>query len=162
MTRVRAGGPGRPPVARADHLQHVVRARHQHRRAHDAARHRSRPPASDSNSCSSMPAGIRATGATSVFDFTDGLGSWGGDRDRFPSGLASLADYAHERGLKFGIWVEPERVALEHRRSAGAGRGVVSRAAGRRLSTRYAERRGARRADLPGRSARRAHGCWRG
>jgi alpha-galactosidase len=31
---------------------------------------------------------------------------------RFPSGIASLSDYAHGLGLKFGIWVEPERVAL--------------------------------------------------
>ena len=34
------------------------------------------------------------------------------DPDRFPSGLASLADYAHGVGLKFGLWVEPERVSL--------------------------------------------------
>ena len=27
-----------------------------------------------------------------LFDFTDGLGSWQVDRDRFPSGLASLAE----------------------------------------------------------------------
>ena len=31
---------------------------------------------------------------------------------RFPEGLGVLADYAHERGLKFGVWVEPERVAM--------------------------------------------------
>jgi alpha-galactosidase len=47
-----------------------------------------------------------------VFDFTDGLGTWAADTERFPSGLRALADYAHERGLKFGIWVEPERVSL--------------------------------------------------
>jgi alpha-galactosidase len=47
-----------------------------------------------------------------VFDFTNGLGSWQVDRDRFPSGLASLREHAHSRGLKFGVWVEPERVAL--------------------------------------------------
>lgn len=47
-----------------------------------------------------------------VFDFTNGLGSWQVDRERFPSGLARLREHAHSRGLKFGLWVEPERVAL--------------------------------------------------
>jgi len=51
-------------------------------------------------------------GETSDFDFESGLGSWQADPDRFPSGLASLSDYAHGVGLKFGLWVEPERVAL--------------------------------------------------
>ena len=46
------------------------------------------------------------------FDFTSGLGSWKVDRTRFPNGLTVLADLAHSLGLKFGIWVEPERVAL--------------------------------------------------
>ena len=45
-------------------------------------------------------------------DFTSGLGSWRPDPARFPSGLRALTDYAHERGMKFGLWVEPERVAL--------------------------------------------------
>jgi alpha-galactosidase len=47
-----------------------------------------------------------------AFDFTSGLGSWEVDGERFPAGLAALADYAHEHGMKFGLWVEPERVAL--------------------------------------------------
>ncbi len=51
-------------------------------------------------------------GETSDFDFDSGLGSWTADPDRFPSGLASLADYAHGVGMKFGLWVEPERVSL--------------------------------------------------
>jgi hypothetical protein len=41
---------------------------------------------------------------------------------RFPSGIASLADYAHGLGLKFGIWVEPERVALAWVDKAGLAR----------------------------------------
>ena len=48
-----------------------------------------------------------------AFDFTDGLGSWRADSARFPSGLAALANYAHERNMQFGLWVEPERVALD-------------------------------------------------
>jgi alpha-galactosidase len=51
-------------------------------------------------------------GETGDFDFDAGLGSWTADPDRFPSGLGSLADYAHGLGLKFGLWVEPERVSL--------------------------------------------------
>ena len=51
-------------------------------------------------------------GETGDFDFDSGLGSWTADPGRFPSGLASLADYAHGVGLKFGLWIEPERVSL--------------------------------------------------
>jgi alpha-galactosidase len=51
-------------------------------------------------------------GRDGAADFTSGLGTWQADPARFPSGLRALADYAHERGMKFGLWVEPERVAL--------------------------------------------------
>lgn len=46
-------------------------------------------------------------------DFTPGLGTWTVDPARFPSGLAALREYAHDRGLLFGLWVEPERVAFD-------------------------------------------------
>ena len=54
-------------------------------------------------------------GAASLdkYDYTSGLGRWVADPERFPSGLRPLRDYAHSLGLKFGIWVEPERVAME-------------------------------------------------
>ncbi len=45
-------------------------------------------------------------------DFSSGLGTWQVDAGRFPDGLRALTEYAHARGLKFGIWIEPERVAL--------------------------------------------------
>jgi alpha-galactosidase len=51
-------------------------------------------------------------GENGDYDYDSGLGSWAEDGDRFPSGLASLADYAHNLGMQFGIWVEPARVAL--------------------------------------------------
>ena len=51
-------------------------------------------------------------GANGDFDFDSGLGTWTADADRFPSSLASLADYAHGVGMKFGLWIEPARVAL--------------------------------------------------
>jgi alpha-galactosidase len=51
-------------------------------------------------------------GETGDYDFDSGLGTWAVDTDRFPSSLASLADYAHGVGMQFGLWVEPLRVAL--------------------------------------------------
>jgi alpha-galactosidase len=45
-------------------------------------------------------------------DFTPGLGSWTVDPNRFPDGLAALAATAHSLGMKFGVWVEPERVDI--------------------------------------------------
>jgi alpha-galactosidase len=52
-------------------------------------------------------------GAKDVGDFTSGLGLWTVDSRRFPNGLGALADLARSLGMKFGIWVEPERVDLE-------------------------------------------------
>ena len=37
-----------------------------------------------------------------------GLGDWQPNRKRFPDGLAPLAAEAVKRGLRFGIWLEPE------------------------------------------------------
>jgi alpha-galactosidase len=51
-------------------------------------------------------------GAAGPFDFDAGLGTWLPDPARFPNGLRPLSDYAHSLGLKFGVWVEPERVNL--------------------------------------------------
>lgn len=35
-----------------------------------------------------------------------GVGDWHPNPARFPHGLASLADFAHRRGLRFGLWVD--------------------------------------------------------
>jgi alpha-galactosidase len=51
-------------------------------------------------------------GAAGSFDFDSGLGTWHVDETRFPNGLRPLTDYAHSLGVKFGVWVEPERVNL--------------------------------------------------
>ena len=51
-------------------------------------------------------------GASGPFDFDTGLGSWSADPARFPDGLEALTQYAHSLGMKFGLWVEPERVNL--------------------------------------------------
>lgn len=39
-----------------------------------------------------------------------GLGDWQPNRQRLPNGLAPLAAEATKRGLRFGIWLEPEMV----------------------------------------------------
>jgi alpha-galactosidase len=39
-----------------------------------------------------------------------GLGDWEPNRKRLPNGLAPLAEEAAKRGLRFGIWLEPEMV----------------------------------------------------
>ncbi len=39
-----------------------------------------------------------------------GLGDWQPNRSRLPDGLAPLAASAVQRGLRFGIWMEPEMV----------------------------------------------------
>lgn len=39
-----------------------------------------------------------------------GLGDWQTNVKKLPNGLEGLAKAAHERGVKFGIWVEPEMV----------------------------------------------------
>jgi alpha-galactosidase len=51
--------------------------------------------------------------AGSPFNFDTGLGTWEVDPARFPNGLKPLRDYAHELGMKFGLWVEPERANLD-------------------------------------------------
>lgn len=39
-----------------------------------------------------------------------GLGDWEVNSAKLPGGIDRIASYAHERGLKFGIWIEPEMV----------------------------------------------------
>jgi alpha-galactosidase len=39
-----------------------------------------------------------------------GLGDWAPNRRRLPNGLAPLAAEAVKRGLRFGLWIEPEMV----------------------------------------------------
>ena len=39
-----------------------------------------------------------------------GLGDWQPNTNKIPEGIEYLANYAHGKGLKFGIWIEPEMV----------------------------------------------------
>ena len=43
-------------------------------------------------------------------DASAGLGDWQVNRKKLPRGLDFLVKSAHERGLQFGIWIEPEMV----------------------------------------------------
>lgn len=43
-------------------------------------------------------------------DDTSSLGDWRADRVRFPNGIPALAAKVKAKGLKFGIWFEPEMV----------------------------------------------------
>lgn len=43
-------------------------------------------------------------------DDTQGLGDWAVDRVKLPDGLGPIIDHTVARGLRFGLWVEPEMV----------------------------------------------------
>jgi len=43
-------------------------------------------------------------------DDTSSLGDWTADKQRFPNGIPALAAKVKAKGLKFGIWFEPEMV----------------------------------------------------
>ena len=53
-------------------------------------------------------------GSPQIADFSFGLGTWRENREKFPSGLAAFSDYVHSKGMKFGLWVEPERVDVQY------------------------------------------------
>ncbi|MCC7358538.1 MAG: alpha-galactosidase [Anaerolineales bacterium] len=43
-------------------------------------------------------------------NFADGVGNWERvDTAKFPAGLEPFADYVRSKGLRFGLWFEPER-----------------------------------------------------
>lgn len=51
------------------------------------------------------------TGASKKNGFHTAVGNWEVDKVKLPNGLGPIADYVRSRGLKFGLWFEPERVA---------------------------------------------------
>jgi alpha-galactosidase len=61
-------------------------------------------------------------GELGSFDFASGLGTFRVDKDKFPDGLRPLADFAHGLGMRFGVWVEPERVDLRYVGEPGMAR----------------------------------------
>lgn len=40
-----------------------------------------------------------------------GLGDWGENTDKLPNGLGKLVEEATRKGIKFGVWIEPEMVS---------------------------------------------------
>ena len=42
---------------------------------------------------------------------TSSLGDWIVDKNKLPGGLEEIADGIHKRGMKFGLWFEPEMVS---------------------------------------------------
>ena len=43
-------------------------------------------------------------------NFADGVGNWERvDTTKFPNGLEPMADYVRSKGMRFGLWFEPER-----------------------------------------------------
>jgi alpha-galactosidase len=47
------------------------------------------------------------------YNDTRALGDWIVDEHKFPSGLNGLAKKINEKGLKFGIWMEPEMISVD-------------------------------------------------
>jgi alpha-galactosidase len=45
-------------------------------------------------------------------DFSS-LGDWYVDETKFPNGLNNFANYVHEKGLRFGLWFEPEMISID-------------------------------------------------
>ncbi len=41
-----------------------------------------------------------------------GLGDWTADNNKFPSGIKKFAKKIREKGLKFGLWFEPESISI--------------------------------------------------
>lgn len=65
-------------------------------------------------------------------DYVRNWGNWLVDPERFPNGLGVLTDRAHELGMRFGVWVEPERVDLMTiSRAGGAPERILASDGGR-------------------------------
>lgn len=59
------------------------------------------------------------------------LGDWIPDPERYPHGLAPLIERVHDRGMGFGLWVEPEMISEDSelfRQHPGWARGLAGRA----------------------------------
>lgn len=46
-------------------------------------------------------------------DDKSSLGDWYVNKNKLPNGLSSLADLAHQQGMKFGLWFEPEMISAD-------------------------------------------------
>lgn len=55
------------------------------------------------------------TGEFARNDARHGLGDWELNVEKLPEGIDYIAKHAHKRGIKFGIWIEPEMVNKKSR-----------------------------------------------
>jgi alpha-galactosidase len=57
-----------------------------------------------------------------MFDLDAGwfraVGDWHANPEKFPHGLAALSDFAHQQGLKFGMWVDWAQAGVSNERGA--------------------------------------------
>ncbi len=44
-------------------------------------------------------------------DFPNGVGNWTLNTIKFPNGIGAVGDYVNKKGMKLGLWFEPERAA---------------------------------------------------
>ena len=44
-------------------------------------------------------------------DATSGLGDWVVNEKKLPGGLKGIIDYVHSKGMRFGLWFEPEMIS---------------------------------------------------
>ena len=54
----------------------------------------------------------RGAGEEGVYDFTPGVSSYVVDDEKFPDGLWGVGQRIRDNGMKFALWVEPERIDL--------------------------------------------------
>ena len=57
-----------------------------------------------------MDAGWTGDGGVTSCGYRNGFGDWTVNTERFPNGLLPISDAVHSKGMKFGIWMEPEAV----------------------------------------------------
>lgn len=46
-------------------------------------------------------------------DDTTSLGDWFVNKDKFPQGIRSVGDYCRKKGIRLGIWFEPEMISVK-------------------------------------------------
>lgn len=42
-----------------------------------------------------------------------GMGDWEVIEEKLPNGITGIADYVHDKGMKFGLWFEPEAISYD-------------------------------------------------
>ena len=55
-------------------------------------------------------------------DFPDGVGNWTVSAAKFPNGIGAVGDYVNKKGMKLGLWFEPERAAGRDKDHEGPSR----------------------------------------